>query len=132
LPDALRICLDLSLFLRSLLLLGVPDSECCEASSKLRRAFTSLIFSCYTFSWCTFSAMIVKVDGSSCRSTRRAASEAGLPKSSEVCSFPSVFRTVDVGWLREVCSLVLMISILGNAFVFAGLTDGANLLVQNA
>ncbi|GKB63839.1 hypothetical protein Tco_0920025 [Tanacetum coccineum] len=34
LPDMLRTRLALSLFLRSLLMLGVPDSECCEASSK--------------------------------------------------------------------------------------------------
>ncbi|GKC14028.1 hypothetical protein Tco_1010810 [Tanacetum coccineum] len=67
--DVLRIRLDSILFLRSLLLLGVPDSECCEASSKLRRAFIALSFYCCTFSWCTFSAMIGKDDGSSCRST---------------------------------------------------------------
>nr|GEV91488.1 hypothetical protein [Tanacetum cinerariifolium] len=34
LPDLLRACLDPSLFLRSLRLLGVPDSECCEYSHR--------------------------------------------------------------------------------------------------
>ncbi|GKD33468.1 hypothetical protein Tco_1248977 [Tanacetum coccineum] len=37
-PDLLRTRLGPSLFLRSPLLIGVPDSECCEASSKLRPA----------------------------------------------------------------------------------------------
>ncbi|GKD48764.1 hypothetical protein Tco_1277740 [Tanacetum coccineum] len=64
LPNVLRIRLDPSLFLRSLLLLGVPDSKCCETSSK-------------------------------------AALEAGMPKSCEICSFSSIIRAVDVGWLRE-------------------------------
>nr|GEU72931.1 hypothetical protein [Tanacetum cinerariifolium] len=41
----LRTCPDPSLFLRSLLLLGVPDWKCYETSSKLRRAFTALSFS---------------------------------------------------------------------------------------
>nr|GEU93326.1 hypothetical protein [Tanacetum cinerariifolium] len=50
---------------------------------------------------------------------RKAASEAGSPKSCGSCSFPSVFLTMDEGWLRGVCSLVLMMSILGNAVVFA-------------
>ncbi|GKE15018.1 hypothetical protein Tco_1422595 [Tanacetum coccineum] len=54
--DILRACLGPSLSLRLLLLLGVPDSECREASSKLRRAFTAL-----SFSWCTFSAMIGRI-----------------------------------------------------------------------
>nr|GEY59225.1 transposase (putative), gypsy type [Tanacetum cinerariifolium] len=51
--------------------------------------------------------------------TRKAASEAGLPKPCETCSFPSVFLTADVGWLTRVCSLLLMVSILENAVVFA-------------
>nr|GEW84411.1 hypothetical protein [Tanacetum cinerariifolium] len=42
--ETLQIRLDLSLFLRSFLLLGVPDSECCKTSSKLRWAFTALSF----------------------------------------------------------------------------------------
>ncbi|GJY67671.1 hypothetical protein Tco_0470653 [Tanacetum coccineum] len=41
LPDLLRAFLGPSLSLRSLLLLSVPDSECREDSSKLRRAFTA-------------------------------------------------------------------------------------------
>nr|GEY33176.1 retrotransposon Gag domain-containing protein [Tanacetum cinerariifolium] len=52
-------------------------------------------------------------------SSARATSVAGLPKSCGSCSFPSMFLTADVGWLRRVCSLVLMMSILGNAVVFA-------------
>nr|GEU94882.1 hypothetical protein [Tanacetum cinerariifolium] len=51
LSDMLRVCLGPSPFLRSLLLLGVPDSECCDVSSNLRRAFTALSLSCCTFSW---------------------------------------------------------------------------------
>ncbi|GKB12824.1 hypothetical protein Tco_0846747, partial [Tanacetum coccineum] len=42
----------------------------------------------------------------------RASSEIGLPKSCGTCSFPSVFLTTDVGWLRGVCSLVLMGSLI--------------------
>nr|GEX03578.1 hypothetical protein [Tanacetum cinerariifolium] len=38
-------------------------------------------------------------------SSARAASEAGIPESCGICSFPSVFRTTDVGWLRGVCSM---------------------------
>nr|GEZ29022.1 hypothetical protein [Tanacetum cinerariifolium] len=34
----------------------------------------------------------------------RAASETGMSKSRGICSFSSVFRTADVGWLRGVCS----------------------------
>nr|GEY27010.1 hypothetical protein [Tanacetum cinerariifolium] len=45
-----RACLDPSLFIRLLLLLGAPDVDYCEASSKLRRAFTAMSFSCCTFS----------------------------------------------------------------------------------
>nr|GFC69369.1 hypothetical protein [Tanacetum cinerariifolium] len=58
LSDTLRIRLDPSVFLRSLLLLGVLESECCETSSKLRRVFTALSFSCCSFSWCIFSPRI--------------------------------------------------------------------------
>ncbi|GJZ45284.1 hypothetical protein Tco_0592880 [Tanacetum coccineum] len=47
-----------------------------------------------------------------------ASSEIGLAKSCRACSIPSVFLTADVGWLSKVCSLVLMVSILGNAVVF--------------
>ncbi|GKD61493.1 hypothetical protein Tco_1397404 [Tanacetum coccineum] len=47
LSDTLRICLDPGLFLRSLIPLGVPDSECYETSSKLRQTFTPLSFSCW-------------------------------------------------------------------------------------
>nr|GEY06102.1 hypothetical protein [Tanacetum cinerariifolium] len=83
---------DPSLFLRSLLLLSVPDSDCCETSSKLRRAFTALSF------------------------VAAPSLEADLPKSCGTCS---VFLTADVGWLTRVCSLVLMVIILGNAVIFA-------------
>nr|GEZ61629.1 hypothetical protein [Tanacetum cinerariifolium] len=59
--DILQACLDPSLSLRLLLLFGVPNSECREVSSKLRRAFTALSFSRCTFSWCTFSALIGRI-----------------------------------------------------------------------
>nr|GEU47452.1 hypothetical protein [Tanacetum cinerariifolium] len=50
---------------------------------------------------------------------RRSASEEGLPKSYGICSFPSVFCTADVGLLRGVFPLVLIMSILENLVVFA-------------
>nr|GEY91308.1 hypothetical protein [Tanacetum cinerariifolium] len=49
--DLLRACPGPSLSLTSLLLLGVPDFECREDYSKLRRAFAAFSFSCCTFSW---------------------------------------------------------------------------------
>nr|GEX86398.1 putative ribonuclease H-like domain-containing protein [Tanacetum cinerariifolium] len=66
-----------------------------------------------------FSLARTPVAAFSISAATMAASEASLPKSSGSCSFPSVFLTADVGWLRGVFSLVLMMSILGNAVVFA-------------
>ncbi|GKB84638.1 RNA-directed DNA polymerase, eukaryota, partial [Tanacetum coccineum] len=42
--------------------------------------------------------------------SRKASSEIGLPGSYRTGSFPRVFLTTDVGWLRGVCSLMLMIN----------------------
>ncbi|GKC13072.1 hypothetical protein Tco_1009854 [Tanacetum coccineum] len=41
LPDILRVCLGPSLSLRSLLLLSVPDSECCEGILSKFKGFTA-------------------------------------------------------------------------------------------
>nr|GEV76472.1 putative transposase (putative), gypsy type [Tanacetum cinerariifolium] len=64
LPDMLRTCLDPILSLRLFLLLGVPDSEYCEASSKLRRAFKALSFSCLPKSCetCSFLSVFLTAD----------------------------------------------------------------------
>ncbi|GJY98346.1 hypothetical protein Tco_0515256 [Tanacetum coccineum] len=66
--DMLRERPDLRPLRCSSLMFGVLDSECCDTSwifeflpehhSKIRRAFTSFSFSCCTFSWWTFSAII--------------------------------------------------------------------------
>nr|GEW56530.1 hypothetical protein [Tanacetum cinerariifolium] len=50
--------------------------------------------------------------------SRRSLSETGLTKFYGACSLHSVFLTADVGWLGDVCSLVLMESILENVVVF--------------
>ncbi|GKB78632.1 hypothetical protein Tco_0945527 [Tanacetum coccineum] len=49
LPDMLWAFLDPSLFLMSLLLLGVLDSECCETSSKAASDAGPFRFSCNTY-----------------------------------------------------------------------------------
>ncbi|GJS99991.1 hypothetical protein Tco_0821161 [Tanacetum coccineum] len=105
----LRVRLGPSLSLRFLLLLGVPDSECREASSKLRRAFTALSFSCCTFSWCTFSAMMVNLMYSMSQYFEEL--RQWRDESCGACSFPSVFLT-DAGTVGEGPECVLMSGVI--------------------